>query len=162
MILACRGCGGHLVPTRRVEFIKRNDAKTRAELKTDAASFSGSTSRPPACPRCRAEMRKESADFRTIDIEIDVCRGCALAWFDGGELALLQLAYEATKRHVDNQEMKQRIADIEASPERKARFEESLSQLRPGTAAHIETVFDAIGESLADAFDNRGSNMTDW
>ena len=74
-------------------------------------------------------MKKTSVDLPIIELEIDECRHCEYVWLDGGELALLQLGYQATSKFIDAQEFKRRMEELEASPERKAQFEKRLAKL---------------------------------
>jgi len=146
-VMQCNHCGGHLVPLQRFESIKRIDQKSQDELKAEASSeFKASSSEALKCPRCHTFMRKQSANLPMLDLQTDVCRSCALVWLDGGELALLQLGYQAKNRFIDAQEFKRRMQELEASPERKARFEENLAKL-PKAKNPIEN---ALGEAAED------------
>ena len=81
-----------------------------------------------------------------LDLRMDVCRECCLAWLDSGELAFAQLAYETTDRFVDSQELKRRMAELEASPERKAAFEARVAKL-PDERGPVEQAFGDASES---------------
>ena len=45
--------------------------------------------------RCRRRMEKLKTRW-TIGFSLDECDSCNLLWFDGGELALMQLQYEGS------------------------------------------------------------------
>ena len=82
------------------------------------------------------------------NLHLDFCRGCSLVWLDGGELALAQLAHQATPGFRDKQEMKRRAAERDADPERKAAFDEAVAKLPepPGifSGALREALIDAL------------------
>ena len=141
-VLHCERCGGHLVPLDRLESIKRASHKSPEELKREAAGFAGDTVAAVRCPRCRAEMRKEPLDVAVVALHMDVCGSCRLAWLDGGELAVLQLAHEASQKSMNAAELRQRMRELEASPERKAQFEAALAKL-PDAGTPVE---EALGE----------------
>lgn len=149
-VMQCESCGGHLVPLQRLESIKRIDERSEDELKAEATGkFVASTAEVVKCPRCRLPMRKQSADLPVMELETDVCRSCSLVWLDGGELALLQLAHQAKSRFINAQDLKRRMEQFEASPERKARFEENLSKCRDPSDPVAEA-FDEVGDELLD------------
>ena len=129
-VMQCPECGGHLVPQQRLEIIKRAARKSQDDLDAEASS-QRQTDSPYTfkCPHCHTSMRKQRADLAGLHIETDLCRHCALVWLDGGELALLQLGYEVTAKFIDSQEFKRRMQELEASPARKAKFEENLARL---------------------------------
>jgi Zn-finger nucleic acid-binding protein len=125
--------------------IKRADHKSQDELKAEASSeFKADSHVTLQCPRCHMSMRKQSAGLPVLHVQTDVCHHCGVVWLDGGELALLQLGYQATNKSINAQKFKRRMAEIEASPERKARFEEDLARL-PKAKDPLE---DALGEVL--------------
>ncbi len=141
----CPNCRGHLIKQRRLDGIKRSKKLTTEELKVEAKrEFKASSPEKIRCPRCHVPMEKERADS-PISIYLDRCAACNVLWLDGGELALVQLAYEAGQKSLDAAEMKRRMEDLEASPERKKEFEENLDKLPPG-----KTLIDPISEGLWD------------
>ena len=147
-VMQCTGCGGHLVPLQRFQSIKRVNRKSPDELKAEASSqFSASSLKTLRCPRCHMAMRKKRADLPVLDLQTDVCRRCELVWLDGGELALLQMGYQATSKFIDAQEFKRRMHELEASPERKARFEDALAKL-PMAKDPLEEVLGEAGDML--------------
>jgi len=147
--MLCGGCGGHLVPMQRLESIKRIDRKTETELQNEADSmFKASSAESLRCPKCLLPMRKQMTKPPLWEIEMDVCRSCSLVWLDGGELALLQLAHQTQSGFIDAQDLKQRMQTLEASPERKARFEENLAKL-PKHKGAFAAAFGEIGEMAA-------------
>lgn len=142
-VMHCTSCHGHLVPVQRYESIKRTPGKSWNELEQEAeGQFGGRPEQTLTCPRCRGSMRSQLTTVGTFELQTDLCRECALVWFDGGELALLQLAYQTTDRFATAQEYRCRMEALEASPERKARFSRAVDRLpeepEPVTAALTE------------------------
>ena len=130
-ILRCPQCQGTLVDLSRFEAIKSLPGKTLAELESEAQDgFAGDHPDPIRCPRCHLAMAKRPLPVPGFDnLHVDHCRGCTLVWLDGGELALAQLAYQATPAFREKQEMKRRAAERDADPERKAAFDEAIAKL---------------------------------
>ena len=148
-ILQCPQCHGHLVDLSRYKSIRRLPENTLAELETEARDhFQGDTPEPVRCPRCHFAMRKRPLHVPGFDLHMDVCGDCSLVWLDGGELAMAQLAHQATPGFRDAQEMKRRSTALDADPERKAAFDEAVAKLpeAPGIfeGAFREALFDAL------------------
>ena len=143
----CAQCKGHLVSSNKLETIKRVTKNTREQLKEEATSeVSTDLVGTILCPRCRRKMRKEQIRVPALTLYIDHCAPCSLVWLDGGELALIQLAYESSHHFVNTQELKQRIQELEASPERKSEFEVALARLPQGE----NVLKDALKEVLTE------------
>ncbi len=130
-IRRCPHCHGTLLDAPRYQAIQSIPGKTLAELEAEAqAGFQGDNPQPIRCPRCHGAMDKRPLPVPGFDhLHFDLCRGCSLVWLDGGELALAQLAYQATPAFREKQEMKRRAAEREADPARKAAFEAALAKL---------------------------------
>lgn len=144
----CGSCNGHLMRLDKMEFIKRADRKTQEQLKSEAsAEFSGSSGQQLRCPRCRRPMHKQAINLPVIDLQCDICTGCSLVWLDGGELALVQLAYQSSSGFINAQELKRRMQELEASPDRKAIFKANLANL-PETKHPVEEVLGEAGETF--------------
>lgn len=154
IVMQCDSCGGHLIPLQRFESIKRMDIKTKNELQHNATeSFKANTTTPVKCPRCHLIMKKESVNIPAIEIQTDICKKCSLIWLDGGELAILQLLHQSKGKFAASQEMRRRMENLEADPERKARFEEALAKLPPPEYAPKNILSDTlyeIGDELID------------
>ena len=148
-ILRCPQCQGHLLDLSRYEAIRRIPHKTLAELEAEAQEgFAGDNPAPIRCPRCHVTMFKKPIAVPGFSLNTDVCRDCALVWLDGGELALAQLAYQASPKFRDVQEMKRRAEALDADPERKAAYDEAVAKLPeapdPFTVGLREAIFDAL------------------
>ena len=155
-VLRCAQCSGHLVGFAELESIKAVAGKTHEELKAEAsAGFHGSTTARIHCPRCHLEMAKHALRLPGLELDTDVCRPCSLVWLDGGELALAQLGYEAGTAFRDSQTMKQRMAELEADPQRKAAFEARLAAL----PAEPSSDGNSAGDLLQDAVEDAGWNV---
>lgn len=155
-VFHCPTCKGHLVPTDRLECIERRDEKSAEELKAEASTeFGASTGDVLRCPRCRIRMRKQSLGLPVLDLDCDVCHQCDLVWLDGGELAMLQLGYQASGKFINAQEMKRRFEALEASPERKAEFEANMARL-PDRPDIFDELADDVGQALWDILIRKG------
>ena len=144
----CDRCRGHLVASSRLESLKRVARKSHDELKAEATSeFHGCNTAQIKCPRCHMPMRKQAIKLPGLALEFDLCRACSLVWFDGGELALAQLGHEAKVGFADAQEMKRRMEELEASPDRKAEFEKNLARL-PNAPDPVEEVLGDVAEEV--------------
>jgi Zn-finger nucleic acid-binding protein len=126
-VFRCEGCYGYLLARRRMEGIQRVQEKTIAELKretlAEAQEDSGELIR---CPRCRGRMKKEWLK-EPAAFHIDSCAGCQLIWFDGGELARLQLSHEISARGQDAAEMQRRHRQM--TPQQREQLERDLANL---------------------------------
>ena len=148
-ILRCPHCAGHLVELTRYESIRRLPEKSLAELEAEAqAGYQGDNPAPIRCPRCHLTMLKQPIPVPGFSLHMDFCRGCALVWLDGGELAMAQLAHQATPAFRDIQDLKQRSAALEADPDRKAAFEEALSKLPESTNPFTTGLQEAVRDAL--------------
>jgi Zn-finger nucleic acid-binding protein len=63
-----------------------------------------------------------------LTLQMDVCERCELIWLDGGELALLQILYEASDWHKDSKRLQRRTLELAVSPERLMRLEKAIQQ----------------------------------
>lgn len=147
-VLRCGQCQGHLVDTSRLAAIKRIAGKSQAELKAEVTgAYHGDHTGPVKCPTCRMPMRKQPVPLPGLTLQLDVCKTCSLIWLDGGELALVQLDHRATPAFRDAQQMKQRIAALEADPARKAAFEQNMAKL-PEEPDPLQDVLEDAASSL--------------
>ena len=148
-VLRCPDCQGHLLELTRYESIQRIPEKSLAELEAEAqAGFAGDNPSPIRCPRCHGAMQKRPLPVPGFDLHLDLCRGCALVWLDGGELAMAQLAYQATPAFRDRQELKRRSGARDADPERKAAFDEAVAKLPLKPPPCQEGLHEAVRDAL--------------
>ena len=147
-VLRCPDCSGHLVNLSRFEAIKRLPRKTLADLETEARDgFQDDNPETIRCPRCHIAMQKRPLPVPGFDLHMDLCPPCALAWFDGGELAMAQLGHQSTSAFRDREEMRRRSESLHADPERKAAFDEALSKM----PLEQDALTQGLKESVADA-----------
>jgi Zn-finger nucleic acid-binding protein len=147
-VLRCPECQGHLVELTRYEAIRRLPRKSLEELETEARDeFQGDSAHVLRCPRCRGVMAKQPLHVPGFDLHLDLCKGCSLAWFDGGELAMAQLGHQSTPGFRDAQEHQRRAADLHHNDERRAAFEEALGKM----PLEKDVLTQSLKESVADA-----------
>ena len=130
-IWRCPECHGTLLDFSRYEAIQSIPDTSLAELEAEAqAGFQGDNPNRIRCPRCRGVMDKRPLRVPGFEnLHLDFCCGCDFVWLDGGELALAQLAYQATPAFREKQEMKRRAAERDADPGRKAAFDKAVAKL---------------------------------
>ena len=129
-VMKCNKCKGYLLAKRHLDNIERMHKKSQSLLQEElSVEFTGSTDGKIRCPICYKKMDKREFKRTTLSIHADACEACGLVWLDGGELALLQLAYMTTGKYVDAEENKFRMQEVNASLARKAEYEKNLAQL---------------------------------
>ena len=100
-VMHCNQCHGYLLERRGVDDIKESGDKSTAELAAEQdRDRVGDTLDPIRCPKCGGSMGKEYLTEPDA-FHVDYCDPCGVLWFDGGELARLQLTYEARRRGRD-------------------------------------------------------------
>jgi len=145
-VFRCLACLGYLVETRRVTDIKRRRFKPDARLQADALAAHDDNTESIRCPRCRREMAKERSK-RPLSFHIDTCHDCSLVWLDLGELARIQLDFEATPRAKDAQRLQKRHQEM--TDAERDEFARNLAALPPGDASLLSPFGEALVESLA-------------
>ncbi len=123
----CPQCSGALLDTRRAEKIKRRVNKDLAQLTKEINETSSEdTKQEIRCPRCRAKMRKR--EIKQLQLFVDDCHQCDLSWFDGGELAALQLEFENDPQTVELNRMRKRLKEM--TDEERAEYEANIAKLK--------------------------------
>jgi len=146
----CEACFGYLLGRHRVEAVKIRREKSTEELKKEVASEGRpDTSERIRCPYCRRKMHKEYVK-KPADFNMDVCPDCDIVWFDGGELARLQLAYENSPKGIDAERSRRRMAEM-TLPEWEE-FERNLAKLPAGNMSIASIFAEGIGEGLLEGF----------
>lgn len=141
-IFYCGTCQGYLAGRRRVESIKRSRTKSTAQLKSETIQQTGrDTAESLGCPRCAKPMTKEFHDSPAA-LYIDLCKPCQLVWFDGGELARLQLSYEISPQGREAADLKRRIEHM--TPEDRQQFEYNVAQLPRGDVSLLSAFADGV------------------
>ncbi|MBN2294784.1 MAG: zf-TFIIB domain-containing protein [Pirellulales bacterium] len=129
-VFRCMNCHGYLLSDRRIESIKRSNKRGQDLLKQEVIEESGAdTLEEIRCPRCRRKMKKKFIP-EPASLHLDRCADCEMSWFDGGELARLQLTHEISLRGRDAAEFRRRHEEM--TPQRKIEFEENLKKLDSG------------------------------
>jgi Zn-finger nucleic acid-binding protein len=129
-ILHCVACKGRLVERGRVEAVKEKYGHSTDRLIEEVqderrADVAGEAK----CPKCAEPMAKRAGPG-PVPFDMDVCEACGLVWFDGGELALLQLAHEAATEDARSAELTRQLEDMSAGSRKS--FDDKLSALRDG------------------------------
>ena len=126
-VFKCPDCKGYLVEQRRVRSIERARGHGTEELVREAKEERQADSQEVRlCPRCHQRMQKRALPA-PASCRVDVCESCRMVWFDGGELARLQLWYESTAKGRDEAALRERLKGM--SPQRRAEFERNLKKL---------------------------------
>ncbi len=122
----CMGCQGALLVTARADRIERRVNKNVAQLVREiATTTAGDTQETVRCPRCRAEMAKRP--IRQLGLSVDDCQQCGMSWFDGGELAALQLLFESKPQTVELNRMRERLEQM--TEEERLEYEANIRRL---------------------------------
>ena len=123
----CTECGGALLATSRARKIERRVNKDIDQLKQELESSQPDDIQDSIrCPSCRARMRKRL--IRMFDFFVDDCSQCEMSWFDGGELAALQLLFEVKPQTVELNAMRDRLKNM-TEDERKE-YEANIAKLQ--------------------------------
>ena len=145
-VFRCMKCHGYLLGENRVEGVKRARKRTAEQLKRDVAAEAGSdTEETIRCPRCRRKMRKRFLK-EPAALHLDVCPECEHVWFDGGELARMQLTHEISAQGRDAAEHRRRIEEM--TPEAKAEFQRNLSKLKKDDWSLLSVLRETVVEAL--------------
>ena len=93
----CEQCQGHLVRKNRITAIKVKRSFSDEEFLSQVDSATGNdTPGRPTCSGCLRGMSQRKMKVGLEEFYVNDCDDCSLVWFDGGELAKLQLEYENT------------------------------------------------------------------
>ena len=126
----CPQCKGYLVNRNRLILIKTTQDHSpetlQAEVSTQSYPDAQSIIR---CPKCRGRnMSKERIPVETDnDFYLDVCRNCNVVWFDGGELARLQIQYESSTKALEAFAFQQKAQH--RTKEQEEEFQQNLAAL---------------------------------
>ena len=139
----CPQCNGFLLQKSRVEKIRRRIDKDHESLKNEILESSRIDSLTTVrCPSCSSRMDKVPAE--NLDFYVDECGQCQMSWFDPGELARLQLAFEYDPRTIELNQMRDRLRNM--TDEERAEYERRLAEL----PEHSSFAWDATNESAFD------------
>jgi len=149
MIRRCPTCQGALVEDPKIARIERKMELPEKALAEQARTDTQDSTGRLRCPKCRCIMSKEPAlesrpaGFRsdTIkDFHVDHCKYCGVTWFDGGELAKLQLSYERSVKGGESKQHYVKYSDL--ADAQKAEYGHVIAEASRGAG-------DAICEGFA-------------
>ena len=146
-VFHCQQCRGYLVNHTQLRFIKGSRQRNEESLEQDAVRQSGTQGQEPVrCPKClAATMNKKRMDMTHLGgkpFQVDVCKACRLIWFDGGELAKLQLNYELSDKAIEELEMQVQAAS--RTPQEQAEFERTLADVPHSQTGVLGTSMESI------------------
>lgn len=114
------------MPKRRASLIERRVNKNQESLESELQGVSeADTATEIRCPDCRDKMEKVLVE--ELGFYVDECDQCGMAWFDSGELARLQLAFETKPQTIELNEMRERLKNM--SEEERKEYEKRISEL---------------------------------
>ena len=123
----CPECKGTLLATSRAEKIKRRVNKDVERLEKEVESVSVKDGLEEIrCPACRDKMNKRLV--KKLGIHIDDCKQCDTTWFDPGELAALQLAFEQRPQTAESNKFRDRLENMTEAE--RAEYEQRIAKLR--------------------------------
>ena len=143
-VMQCETCFGYLVARNRLTLIKGSRQMTPDALRDEARNEKAEdTAEQIRCPKCRVNrMRKERVRVTADEsFFLDVCRECNQVWFDGGELAKLQMEFEQSAKAVEEFALKERLES--RTDRERAEFEERVAQLPDSPSALRAAWFDS-------------------
>ena len=143
-VMQCETCFGYLVARNRLRLIKSSRQMTPDALRDEAHTEQAEdTAEQIRCPKCRVNrMRKERVRVTADEsFFLDVCRECNQVWFDGGELAKLQMEFEQSAKAVEEFAMKERLES--RTEEQRAEFKERVAQLSESQSGLFAGLFDS-------------------
>ena len=134
-VFQCPDCSGYLIKRQRMAQIKDTRETSSAELESHATARAAEDRTDLIrCPRCRVQrMNKQRIHFDERPDEsfmIDICGKCQMVWFDGGELAKLQIDHESSIKAIDQLERQQLAQNL--GSERKQELEQRIAALPTG------------------------------
>lgn len=133
-IFRCDNCEGVLAEERRVRQIRVSHERSTAALEQEAEREDSPDSENLLhCPKCRAcRMVKEEIEVERRDnasFAIDICHDCDVVWFDGGELARLQLDFEQSAQAVEAWRL--RKLSEQRTPQEEKELAERIAEAAP-------------------------------
>jgi Zn-finger nucleic acid-binding protein len=156
-VFYCTGCAGHMVSSARLESIQRRTDTSQQALEEEAKGVQIQDERSErgaiSCPKCAVPMLRETRSGG-LEVEIDRCGNCDVVWLDPGEIAMLQLAYEASPKFKNAEAIRQRYDELQADPERLARFEHNVERLPSGSSSLLGAFGEGLSHGLQIALDS--------
>ena len=123
----CPECNGALLATSRAHKIERRIDKDIDQLMQEVTDSNATdTAELIRCPSCQSKMRKRLV--KQLELFVDDCGQCGMSWFDGGELATLQLAFETDSQTVELNSMRDRLKNM--TDEERQEYEANIAKLK--------------------------------
>ena len=143
----CTKCRGHFLERHSAEGIKRRTQASQERLEQETSHYKDKDEKANVlrCPKCRAVMTKKE-ERGAIRICVDECKDCDCIWFDPGELAFFQLAYEYSKKGMQTVAMQRRLKNM--SPARKRRLEYLMNSLPSKSYDYSGELYSAAEEII--------------
>jgi len=136
-----------LLATSRAEKIKRRVNKDVEQLMKEVTTVEANDGLEEIrCPACRDKMDKQLV--KKLGIHVDDCNQCGMTWFDPGELAEVQLAFEARAQTSELNGFRDRLVENMTDEER-SEYEQRIARLRDLGTPMEQAVRGAVFE-LAD------------
>lgn len=144
-VFRCSDCRGYLVDSQKAKTIRSRIGLSIDELKAEVlADEQPDQAALLTCPRCRRRMGKQKLRCAG-EFHLDVCDECRFIWFDGGELAIWQLAHENSDQGREAAALQQRHRSM--THEERANLQERIDQL-PDAPSTLQTLFEGAIEGL--------------
>ena len=144
----CPNCKGMLLATSRAEKIKRRVNKDVTQLIKEVTTVEANDGLEEIrCPACRDKMDKQLV--RNLGIYVDDCNQCGMTWFDPGELAEVQLAFEARAQTSELNGFRDRLKNM--TDEERSEYEQRIARLKDLGTPMEQAVRGAVFE-LADKY----------
>ncbi|MEM7456998.1 MAG: zf-TFIIB domain-containing protein [Planctomycetota bacterium] len=125
----CDSCDGHLVRNKRIPAIKRKQERSDKQLIEEVnANGDGDAKKKLICPGCLRQMSCRKTSFGPLSFNIEVCDKCDHTWFDAGELARLQLFYQASDQGIELAQFRQRLEQM--PDEERDEFEQRVAKMK--------------------------------
>ena len=139
----CPNCKGMLLATSRAEKIKRRVNKDVEQLMKEVTTIEPNDGMEEIrCPACRDKMDKQLV--KHLGIHVDDCNQCGMTWFDPGELAEVQLAFEARAQTSELNGFRDRLENM--TDEERSEYEQRIARLRDLVTPMEQAVRGAVFE----------------
>ena len=147
----CSSCGGALVEEADITGIERKRQLDQEQLEKEASLNMPDNAGILHCPRCLNDMTKapaladRPAGFKSSTIEnffVDHCKFCHLTWFDGDELAKLQLSFERSAKGLEGEQHYVNYTEINEAQQ--ARYRRTIAE-------SVHSSGDALGKGFLGA-----------
>lgn len=124
----CPDCKGYLVKRQRLSAIRNSLERSDEEFMEELAATAAVDSKQKLqCPSCTRAMTKQRRKVGPQTYYVDQCSSCSETWFDGGELAKMQLQYEGSEKGAEMFRFQKRLATM--TDEERAELDARIARL---------------------------------